>query len=153
MAHGLIIGNDNVIAQWAFAQFNLYPMAFNRAFGIIDKDKKIVGAILLQNFNGVNLELSYYGPNTLTSGIVRSLARIGIAQFNATRVTVVTSKRNRRLMQSLSRFGFKLEGVQRCFYGAEDTRRNTGVRFVMFREQIERIAAGPTKDTTLIKEG
>ena len=153
MTYGLIIGNDSVIAQWAFTQFNLYPMPFNRVLGIIDKDQKVVGAILLQNYNGVNIELSYYGPRTLTVGIARAIARLALGQFNVARATVVTSKRNRRLMQSLLRFGFKLEGVQRCFYGPEDNKKNTGVRFVMFRDRIEKIASGACDTKILIKEG
>ena len=33
-----------------------------------------------------------------------------------------------------------LQGTQRRFYGDQDIRRNTGVRFVLFREKLERLA-------------
>lgn len=148
MPHGLLIGDDLQVASWAFSNFKLFPTPFNVALGIMGKDGTVVGAALLQNFNGVNVELSYYGPNTLTPGIARSIARVVIGKLDAQRITVVTSKRNRRLMQSLLKFGFKLEGVQKRYYGAEDNKRNTGVRFVMFREDIARIAAGHAAHTT-----
>lgn len=143
MTCGLIIGEDAAVASWAFTTFDLFPTPVNRALGIVNKNKIVVGAILLQNFNGINIELSYYGPNTLSVGIVRAIARIIAGQFNAARVTVVTSKRNRRLINSLLKFGFCLEGIQRRYYGFEDNKRNTGVRFVMFRDAIDKIANLP----------
>lgn len=140
MAHSLVIGDDHNIATWVFSAYRLYPFPYNRVFGLLDTEKKLVGAILFHNFNGVNLELSYYGAKTLTVGIVRSLARLAMAEFKPARCTFVVSKRNKRLIRSLDRFGCKLEGVQRRYYGHLDTNRNTGVRFVLFQEQIERLA-------------
>ena len=140
MACGLLLGQDELVANWAFAQWSLHPTRVDRGLGVMGRDGRICGAILLQNFNGTNIELSYYGPRTLSVGIVRSIARSVILEFNAARVTVVTSKKNRRLMRSLSRFGFKLEGSQRRYFGHKDCSRNVGVRFVLFREQIERLA-------------
>lgn len=140
MAFGLLVGNDSEVADWAFSTYSLYPTRVDRGLGIVNEEMCVVGAILLQNFNGTNVELSYYGPNTLSVGIVRAIARIIIGEFNASRLTVVTSKKNKRLLRSIQRFGFKFEGIQRCYYGARDCTRNTGVRFVMFREDLERVA-------------
>ncbi len=116
-------------------------MLYDRVYGILAEDKTLVGAVMLHNFNGNNIEMSYYGYRTLSAGIVRTLCRLGIAEFNPSRCTVLVSKRNKTLMRSLDRFGFKLEGVQRRLYGDADTNRNTAVRFVLFREQIFRIAS------------
>lgn len=146
MAKGIYLGHDQVVANWAFKTFHRFPMQVNRAFGIVEnKDDKynpvLVGAILFQNFNGNNVELSYYGPNTFSLGIARAMARVVLGEFKASRVTIVTSKKNKRIMRALQKFGFKLEGVQRRYYGDRDCYRNTGVRFVMFREDIEKLAA------------
>ena len=138
--HGLLIGHDDRVLAWANLAFNLYPMSVNRALGVIGEDGTLRGAIFLRNFNGVNVELGYYGPNTLSVGIVRSIARIVIAEFNAARLTVVTSKRNKQLVKSLTRLGFKPEGVNRCYYGHKDTVKNTAVRLVAFRSDVERVA-------------
>ena len=140
MAYGLLIGEDEKVAAWAFSTFHLFPTRVDRALGIVSKDGAIKGAILFQNFNGTNVELSYYGPHTASVGISRSIARVILSEFSAARVTVVTSKRNRRIMRGLSKFGFAIEGVQRRYYGHKDCPRNTGVRFVLFHEQICKIA-------------
>ena len=88
-----------------------------------------------------NINISGLGviPAKLDNGIVRALIR-GAQAFGPSRLTVVTAKKNRRLIRALQRIGFRLEGTQRCYYGHRDCARNTGVRLVMFREEIDRIA-------------
>lgn len=140
MANGLLIGDDERVASWAFSTFQRYPTRVDRALGVLGPDKNLIGAILLQNFNGTNIELSYYGPHTLSLGIVRAIARIIVLEFNAARLTVVTTKKNKHLMRSLQRFGFCLEGAQRRYFGHRDCSRNVGIRFVLFREEIDKIA-------------
>ena len=140
MSYGLVIDDDARVAAWVYSTFKLFPIPVNRALGIVEKDGTLVGGILLQNYNGSNIELSYYGPWTLSPGMVRMIARVALSQFNVSRSTVITSKKHRRLIRALQRFGWRLEGVQRCFYGPCDCSRNTGVRLVLFREQIEKLA-------------
>lgn len=147
---GLLIGEDELVSSWAFAQFKIFCAPVNKAIGIMDSNGKIVGAALFQNFNGVNVELSYYGPKTLTLGIVRSLARYSVCAFNAGRLTVVTSKKNTPFIRGLLKIGFKLEGAQRCYYGHEDTNRNTGVRLVMFRQRLNTLGQLVKKDAITI---
>lgn len=139
MSRGLLLHCDQRVAQWAFSTYRLVPTQYNMAVGVLDGDQ-LVGAALAQNWNGVNVELSYYGRSTLTPGIVRALARIFWGTYHPSRVTVVTSKANRRLIQSLQHLGFCLEGAQRRYYGDRDCRRNTGVRLVMFRERLTQLA-------------
>jgi RimJ/RimL family protein N-acetyltransferase len=127
------------VADWAFRTHNLVPTKYDAAIGIAEPDGRLVGAILFQNFNGNNLELSYYGRRTLTPGIVKTVAQAAVA-YNPSRLTAVTGKKNRRLLRFLQRLGFKLEGAQRRYYGMRDCPRSTGVRLVMFREQLDRIA-------------
>ncbi len=142
MTRGLLVGHDSAVADWAFHTFQLVPTQFNLAVGVVAQDQ-LVGAILVQNWNGVNLEVSYYGQRTLTPGIVRSIARMVWGTYHPSRVTVVTSRSNRRLIRSLQRLGFCLEGTQRRYYGDRDCRRSTGVRLVMFRERVAELAGCP----------
>jgi hypothetical protein len=153
MVHSLLIGDDQNVANWAFAAFRKVPFQYNRAYGLLDEEKKLDGAVLFHNCNGANLELSYYGANTMSVGIFRTLAKLAIAEFNPSRCTVVVSKRNKRLMKSLHRCGWKLEGVQRRYYGHLDVNRNAGVRFVLFQEQIERMAIRSTFSSELAQQG
>lgn len=136
---GLLLGDDACVAAWAFRTHQFRPTPFDSAVGIVDPDGRLVGAGLFQNYNGSNVEFSYYGRRTLTWGIVRGLFKIAMA-FDPSRLTVVTAKKNRKLIRALQRIGFRLEGAQRRYYGMRDCARNTGVRLVMFREEMDKIA-------------
>lgn len=136
---GLLLGSDEIVAEWAYKLYNLYPLPVNKALGILD-GTKLIGACLFQNYNGVNIELSYYGPRTLTLGIVRFIATTALTDFNVARLTVVTSQRNKRLVRSCLKIGFKVEGTQRRFYGHDDSKRNTAVRLVAFKADLEKVA-------------
>ena len=140
MSKGILIGSDQLVAQWAFATHNRVPMHVDRAFGIIENNQ-IVGAALFTSYNSVNAEFSYYGKNTITLGIARALARIALYELHLVRCTVIVPKRPSFLLKKLTKFGFRFEGIQRRNYGPTDAPRHTGCRFVLFKEDMERLAA------------
>lgn len=139
MSVGLLFECDDLVAKQFLAPRNQLFFKYDRAVGLVDGDK-LIGAILFHGWNGSNLEVSYQGKNTLSAGIMRYMAKYVIKEFDLARLTVVTSKRNRHFIKSLQKFGFRLEGTQRCYYGKRDCTRNTGVRFVAFRDRIEEVA-------------
>jgi hypothetical protein len=139
MSLGLLVGEDEYVANWSNTFFNVFPIKYDRVIGVIDEERSLVGAIFFHNFNGVNVELGYYGPKTLSLGIVRSICRIVISEFKASRLTVVTSRRKKHLIKSLIKIGFRIEGVQRRFYGDRDCHRNTATRLVAFHEDVCRV--------------
>ena len=143
MSTGLLIGHDVAVANYIFTLYSQPALQYDRALGLVNAKGELVGGVFFHNWNGANVEISYYGKNTMTPGVLRCLARFILLTFDPSRLTATTSKRNRQFIRSLQRFGFKLEGAQRCYYGKQDCLRNTGVRFVMFRGRLEEIARSP----------
>lgn len=139
MSTGLLFDCDVQVAQYLFTSYGWPPFKYEHAIGLL-VDGQLQGSIILHGYNGSNLELSYYGKGTMTAGVVRTIARYIIFTFNPSRLTVMTSKRNKRYIRSFQRLGFRLEGTQHRYYGQRECNRNTAVRFVMFRERIEAIA-------------
>lgn len=137
---GLLLDCDAQVALWAFQTYHRASMHVDRALGIVENGV-LVGAVLFTNYNSLNAELSYYGKSTVTVGIIRALARIALYELHLSRLTVIVPKRPSYLLKKLSKFGFKYEGVQRRQYGYTDSPRNTGCRFVIFREDLEKLAA------------
>lgn len=138
MSKGLLLDADGFVAAWAFQSTNRVAMKVDRAVGIIE-DSNIVGAALFTSHNGFNAELSYYGKNTFTVGIVRGLVRIALYELRLARCTVIVPKRPAYLLKKLPKFGFRYEGVQHRFYGPTDHPRFTGCRFVAYREDLEKL--------------
>jgi hypothetical protein len=138
---GLLFGADRVVAETCFELYGLGAgFKYDACLGIVDEDGRFKGAILLHGYQGYDIQMSYYGSWTLTPGIARTVAQFIIEKFDPARLTVIVNKRNKRLIRSCQRFGFRLEGVQRCYFGKQDCNRNTGVRLVGFRKEIDRVA-------------
>lgn len=140
MAKSLLFGMDSMVAQALFQKYGWPMFEYARAVGIMDEQKQLVGVALWHNWNTANVDFSYYGHGTLTMGLVRALARYAITEFDASRVTVLVMKKRKRYLKTVLKFGFKCEGVQRCYYGKQDNMRNTAVRLVLFREELEKLA-------------
>lgn len=145
MSTGLLLDCDKAVAQYIFSIYGWPDLKYNKAIGLLDSRGKLVGGVFFHNWNGSNIEIAYYGRGTMTLGIYRALARYAITEFDASRLTAVTCKKNRQLIKGLLKTGFKFEGTQRCYYGKQDCNRNTGVRLVAFRDTLERVAKLATK--------
>lgn len=70
---------------------------------------------------------------------MRSLARLALG-LGLTRLTAVTSKKNKRFARALEKLGFSRECVMRRYYGVEDNERNAATRMVMFKERLDQLA-------------
>lgn len=133
----LLEQQDFAVAAWTWNAFKLTPMYINRAFGILE-DSELVGAIIFTNYNGANVEISYYAENVISAGIVRAMCRFVLEAFRIERVTFKIRQPNLRLRRHLKRFGAKCEGKLERYYGPDAP----ALQYVIFKEQLIKIA-GP----------
>lgn len=136
--YAVLLDHDQYVAEWCWKEFDLFPMPFNMAIGIIDTqdDNSLVGAAMFYWWNGCNVELNYYGPGTPTLGIVRILAAIALKKFNVVRTTLRTKCANEFIVRGMKKLGFIEEGIERDFYGAGLDAQ----RMVIFRDGLIRLA-------------
>jgi hypothetical protein len=140
--HGILLGNDAAVASWAFQTYGLTPTPVDMALGIIDGANLLVGAALLQRFNGFDCEFSYYGPNTLSLGIIRSIARAALG-LGCRRLTVTVAKSKKHFVKGVLRIGFTHECAKVCFYGTNpDNAAHIGMQMVMGYDDLRLLAAG-----------
>jgi hypothetical protein len=143
----ILIGSDELVAKALFKVFNLVPIHFDMAIGIIE-DGLLAGGILLHWWTGPNIYLSYYGPDTVSLGLSRSIARIILEKFDVSRVTMHVHEKNKRLKKGLGKIGAIYEGKLRCFYGSEDRPMNAAAQYVILRPTIEWLAKIEGKSTS-----
>lgn len=141
----ILDGADDVVSRWVWQTYAIRPITLDRAIGILNDQDQLVGALLLSNYNGFNIEGGYYGKDTVTFNLCRWIAQYCL-NLGVSRVTILTSKKNKHIINFLTAIHARLEGVSRCYYGAEDRPRNTAVRFVMFRADLARLGYGPNNN-------
>lgn len=139
MAIGLLFDSDQAVANWHFAVYGEKRYSYDRCLGIL-RDGVLCGCVLFHNWNGANVEVSYYGKGTMTPGVIKCIAQFIISTFNPSRLTAHVPKRSKHYIKGLQRLGFRVEGASRCYYGRRDCVRNTAIRLVAFREAIELVA-------------
>lgn len=114
-----LLGRDIEVAGWAFQTFGFHPTQYCMAVGIVE-DGLLVAACMFHAHNGPDVELSYYGPNTLTLGLVKGIAKIATECLGVSRITARTSRSNKVMTRGIRKVGFQYEGIRKCGYGDQD---------------------------------
>jgi hypothetical protein len=136
MTLGVVLDDQERCAAWAVKKYKLMPGGkWDRVIGVVN-DGVLVGVWMFTSYNGHNAEISFYGNNAVTRGILKVLAHIAVNDLRLSRWTATVPKRPRTMLKKMTKLGFRFEGIQRRFYGPTDHPRHTGCRFVMFREDI-----------------
>jgi len=115
----LVCGHDDQVADWTFRTFQIPPHRYEMCIGICEEDK-IVGSIMWQAYRGHDIEISYFGPKTMTLGIARACAKMAMEYWGVSRVTARTSRSNKMMTRGIKKIGFEYEGVCHHGYGNED---------------------------------
>ena len=113
----LLYGHDKVVADWASKQFAKPLQNWYWALGIIDKDGILVGAATFHDYNESNVELCFWGPDTLRLNIVRGIMAFCFHTLKVNRITCRTPRQNKVVIQGLPKLGFRMEGVMKHYYG------------------------------------
>lgn len=129
-----LIGHDQEVAQWAFHTFGFVPTSYTMAIGILN-DGQLVAAAMYHAHNGPDVELSYYGPKTMTFGVARRLAQIALDYLSVSRITARTSKSNKTITRGIKKLGFEYEGIRHCGYGNQDA-----VMFGLYGRNLAKLA-------------
>lgn len=114
-----LVDCDHHVAQWAWNTFAFVPAKFDKAIGIVENNE-LIAAAMFHAHNGFDVEVSYYGPRTMTLGIVRGLAQYAVHELGVTRITARTSRSNKTMTRGIKKIGFEYEGIRHCGYGDQD---------------------------------
>lgn len=130
----LVTGNDHLVIEWTYKEFGIYCTQVNLAVGVVE-DGKLVGSCFFQAHNGPDVELSYYGPRTLTLDVVKGLAKIAVDHLGVSRITARTAKSNKTMTRGIKKVGFVYEGIRHHGYGDQDA-----VMYGLFGRKLARLA-------------
>lgn len=118
-----IPGHDRVVADWAQRQFgNAFNFwAMHSAFGVARDDGTLVGAAIFSDYYpGGNVELTYFGPGTLSRRLLNEMSFHAFVTLGCSRVTCRTRKGNTETIRLLKKAGFRWEGQMKRYFGPRD---------------------------------
>jgi RimJ/RimL family protein N-acetyltransferase len=130
----LATGNDELVIGWIYTMFGIVCTNIDLAVAVLE-DGKIVGAAVYHAHNGPDIELSYYGPKSVTLGVAKGVAKIAVDHFGVSRITVRTAKDNEIMNKSIHKLGFVREGIRHHAYGENDA-----IMYGLFGRKLARLA-------------
>lgn len=107
------------IAAWLGGELKVTFAPPYMALASVDARGVIIGAIVLNNFDGANIDLTGAGQGAFMPKIVRGIARYVFNQLGCYRVTLKTRRSNKAARKLLNRH-FKYEATLRHWFGMED---------------------------------
>lgn len=140
----LVFGHDQAVAHWVFRQIGMRLAAPYRAIGIISPrmpaDHALVGGVVLNGYNGANVDITLYGPGCFSRSFCRELSMHVFERLQCTRATARTRRDNAAMKNLLPRLGFRYEGTQRRYYGSR--KADDAVVFGMLKADCPWLAPG-----------
>lgn len=89
------------------------------ALASIDHRGAIIGVIVLNNFDGSNIDLTGVGRGGFTPSVVRAISEHIFIRMKCSRVTMKTRRSNHRVRKLLKKH-FTFEAVLKNWFGDED---------------------------------
>lgn len=90
-------------------------------FGYVSDDHRPLCAVVVNNYNGANAELTIVAePGGVTRGVLRHLANYAFGKLGCRRITVRTKKRNKNALKMAERVGFTYEHVMKHYFADDD---------------------------------
>ena len=133
----LLLDHDLDIARWTAVRLGVDTL--NRlasAIGVLDEDGVVIGGCVLHNWSRYDMELSYYGPGTMTVGMLKIIAQ-NVVDAGCHRLTLRCSRRDsKRLVPGYLKLGFRYEGCQERLYGP--TREDDAMLYGLVADRAER---------------
>ena len=130
----LLYGCDQQVAEWTQEKFGVQPYHYDMAIGIVE-NASLVGSIMWHAYRGHDIEISYFGPQTMTLGIARQCARIAVDHFGVSRVTARAVKSNKTMTKGVKKIGFEYEGIIHAGGKAQDE-----VLYGLYGKNLARLA-------------
>lgn len=110
----LLVGHTDTVAQWAL-RYGPLARQPDAAFGIIDNDGVLRGALILYADNQWTAELEVVG--TVTNDIAKAFFAVVFQSIGLERLEIKTSRTNKATKKAAPKWGFTFDGVRKRYYG------------------------------------
>ena len=128
----IVLGHDQLVADWVAAQTGKAFHAPFVAIGVADRSGALTGGYVFTGYNGDGVELSLAGRGVAHRDGWRVVLDYVFNQLGCVRMQMHTSRRNKKVCRNLHElFPKGFEGIAKRFYGKDD-----GVCFALTIDEL-----------------
>ena len=115
----IVIENDDAVTNYIERTLDIKVDRPCISFGFMTDDKSALCAILCNDFNGSNIEITMVSQR-VTRGVLAWIANYAFNHAKCRRITVRAKKRNKRSIRFITRVGFRYEAVIKRYFSDDD---------------------------------
>lgn len=101
---------------WASEQLGTVFRDPCEAFGIVNRNGHLIGAIILNDYDARNIELTIVGPNSLGKQTAQEVFTVIFNDLDCRRVSLTVPSKNKDIIAKAMRWGWAVEGLKRDYY-------------------------------------
>lgn len=116
----ILKGHSAEMAAWAGRRLGTSFQPPFTAWGITDRTGAIVGAVVFNDYDARNIEVTVIGPGAFRKDTIREIGRHCFDDLNCKRVSLTTRASNDLVRSLIERMGGELEGRKRDYYDDDD---------------------------------
>jgi RimJ/RimL family protein N-acetyltransferase len=132
----LILGQDEAVGAFAAERLGVSITPPFTSMGIVDDADQLIGAIIYNDYNGANIEITVHAPGCLNRRIIRAMAAYPFEQLGVLRLTSRTKRSNRVMCKLFPRLGFVFEATLKHYFGP--SRGDDAIVYRMTRAEADK---------------
>ncbi len=112
----IVKGKSPEMAAWAGRRLGKSFCPPYEAWGVAGKGGQVIGAVVFNDYDGRNVEVSVVGRGAWTRGVIREIGKHCFDALNCRRVSLTTRHDNDLVQGLIERMGGVWEGRKRDYY-------------------------------------
>ncbi len=108
------------VLGWASIKLGVRFRECASAWGITDRRGTLIGAAIFTGYQAKNIELTCVGPGAFKKDVCREIASYAFDDLQCERITLTVAANNEKVLGIAIKFGWRVEGRLRRYYGAVD---------------------------------
>lgn len=116
----IVRGLKAQVLEWAGHSLGTAFREPCEAFGVVNKDGLLVGAIIWNDFDARNVEMTVVGPFAWTKSVVRETFTYAFNELGCLRISVTIPEKNLGNCEKALRWGWIPEGRKRDYYAVNE---------------------------------
>jgi hypothetical protein len=115
----LVRNASPLVAAWAGHRLGTTFKEPYHALGVM-KNGRLAGAVIFNDYEARNVEMTLVGPNAFTRGVAREIFGYAFNELDCLRITVTIPEKHTGTCMKALRWGWIPEGRKRDYYGANE---------------------------------
>lgn len=116
----IVTDAPETVVEWAAEKLRTTFVKPYVAWGIENKDSRLIGAVIFNDYTGPNIEVTIVGHGAFTRNVLKRIAAYCFGEMKCDRLSCHTRAANAYVNKYTSHCGWVPEGRRRKFFGDDD---------------------------------